>query len=83
MEIEIRGDRVTLEGYVNAVERDSRLLSKNMCRGAKGPFVEKVAAGTFQRALEKNGNVELRFNHERTLGNQKDGVLELQEDAIG
>lgn len=52
MKIEIRADSVVIDGYVNAVERDSKVL-----HNAKGPFVEKIKAGAFKRAVrssEKN-----------------------------
>ena len=47
MKIEIRADSVLIDGYVNAVERDSKVL-----HNANGPFVEKIKAGTFQRSLD-------------------------------
>ena len=48
MKIELRSDSVAIEGYVNAVERDSKPLSLG-----GGIFVEKVQAGAFRRALER------------------------------
>lgn len=83
MEIRIRDDEITVSGYVNAVERESRTLPQSMCRGAAGPFRERVKAGTFQRAIESATNIELRFNHERTIGGTHDGTLQLEEDAVG
>lgn len=78
MKIEIREDRATLEGYVTAVARDSRILAS-----PQGPFVEQVAPKTFERALGRGKTVELRFNHGKLLGSTADGTLELREDAIG
>lgn len=80
MKIEIRSDSVIVSGYVNAVERESRLIPS-----PKGRFREKVAARTFEKALLNQENVELRFNHNpnRRLGSLKDGNLELHEDVIG
>lgn len=79
MRVERRADgAVELDGYVNAVERDSSLM-----RGSRGPFVERVAAGAFERALERGNDVELRFNHARPLGTRNNGDVELWEDAIG
>ena len=75
--IEIRGGTVRLTGYVNAVARDSRPIHT-----AKGSFIEQVTPGTFKKALSKNPNVELRFNHGRKLCDQKSG-LKLEEDNIG
>ena len=42
MKVEIREDSVLIDGYVNAVEQDSKVL-----HNAKGPFVEKIKAGEF------------------------------------
>lgn len=78
MKIEIRGETALIEGYVNAVERESRPIPS-----IQGTYTEKVAQGTFQRALNSGKPVELRFNHEKVLGSTADGTLELREDAIG
>lgn len=78
MKIEIRGETALIEGYVNAVERESRPIPS-----IRGTYTEKVAQGTFQRALNSGKQVELRFNHEKVLGSTADGTLELREDAIG
>lgn len=69
-----------LDGYVNAVGRDSRVLPS-----PKGKFIEQIKPKTFQRALEKADNVDLLFNHQknRKLGSTKEGSLELYEDNIG
>lgn len=80
MRIEIRGNQVLLDGYVNAVARDSRVLPS-----PRGRFVEQIKPKTFERALQKANDVELRFNHDakRKLGSIKDGNLQLYEDNIG
>lgn len=78
MKIEIRGETALIEGYVNAVERESRPIPS-----IQGTYTEKVAQGTFQRALNSGKPVELRFNHEKVLGSTADGTLELREDVIG
>ena len=83
MEIRVSGDRVRVAGYVNAVERDSRVLPPGMARDAPGEFVERIAAGAFARALAAGRRVELRYNHARALGSTEDGCLQLEEDAIG
>ena len=58
--IEIRNDSILLNGYVNAIARDSRpMLDDN---GEK--FVEQISPKTFQRALEKSDNVLCLLNHE-------------------
>ncbi len=79
MSVEIRSDAVLLEGYVNAVGRDSRILTDRT--GKK--FVEQIVPGTFQRALEKGNNIEIDLNHNRVLGSRETGEVELYEDAIG
>ena len=59
MRIEIRDNKAILDGYVNAVCRDSKpLLSP------QGLFVEQVKEGVFQRALDKAQDVKLLFNHQ-------------------
>lgn len=79
MNIEIRSaDKAVISGYVNAVERESRVLH----RVGGLPFREVVRQGTFAKAL-KNGNaVNLMLNHERTICDTNSG-LELREDNIG
>lgn len=80
MRIEIRGNQVLLDGYVNAVDRESRVLPS-----PRGRFKEKIIPKTFEKALQKAKNVELRFNHDkaRKLGSIKEGNLQLYEDNIG
>lgn len=81
LRIEIRNDSVTLDGYVNAVSRDSRPMLDE--RGEK--FVEQISPKTFQRALEKSDDILCLLNHEssRVLGSTKQGNIELFEDNIG
>ena len=81
MRIEIRNKSVILDGYVNAVARDSKpMLDEN---GNK--FVEQIMPKTFERAIEKNEDILCLLNHEpnRKLGSTKDGNIELFEDNIG
>lgn len=78
MQITIRADSVTLEGYVNAVERKSKPLWSRI-----GQFVERICKGAFFRALQRNDNVRIMLNHTRDIGGQRDGNLELNEDSIG
>lgn len=80
MKIEIRSDSAVVDGYVNAVERESRLIMD-----VQGDFREKVKAGTFEKALKRTENVRMLLNHDknRVLANTKDGTLELYEDSIG
>ena len=84
MQIEFRSAReIHISGYVNAVERDSRVLPAVMNPAAQSDFVERVAAGAFQRAIERNPNVRMLFNHGRQIGSTKGGELKLTEDNIG
>lgn len=80
MQINIREDSVEIEGYVNAVERNSKPLMSRM-----GKFVERIKAGAFTRALKRNDDVRVLLNHDwqRNLGGTKQGNLELTEDSIG
>lgn len=79
MRIEIREDKVVIDGYVNAVARDSRpLRDKNGKR-----YIEQIVPGAFKRALSQN-EVKLLLNHDekRDLGSTETN-LTLREDAIG
>lgn len=81
MRVELRDGAANLEGYVNVVNRSSRVLTNQ--NGSK--FIEHIVPGAFKRALEKADDVELRFNHDknRVLGSTKRGNLQLKEDCIG
>lgn len=80
MEIRVNGDAVEIEGYVNAIERNSKPLMSRM-----GSFIERICKGAFSKALKRNDDVHILLNHDwaRDLGSTKDGTLELTEDAIG
>lgn len=80
MRIEIRNDSVVLDGYVNAVDRESKPIPT-----VNGRFVERIKPGAFQRSLNSRENVDLLLNHDknRKLGSIKEGNLELFEDDIG
>lgn len=80
MKISIREDKVLIEGYVNAVERNSKPLTE---RGVT--FIERIAAGAFKRAISRAKDIRILLNHntERDLGGIADGNLELEEDTIG
>ncbi len=80
MRVEIRNGSVLIEGYVNAIERDSRVMN-----GPQGKFVEQVKAKTFQRALDNASDVEILLNHDssKKLGSTSQGNLKLVEDSIG
>lgn len=80
MKVNIRADSVEIEGYVNAVERNSKTL-----RDRIGEFIERVCKGAFNKALKRNDDIHVLLNHDwnRDLGSTKDGTLELKEDSIG
>ena len=80
MRIEIRNDSVLLDGYVNAVGRDSKPVIT-----PHGKVVEQIEPRAFGRALERAENVDTLLNHskERKLGSIKDGNIQLFEDNIG
>lgn len=80
MKINIRVDSVEIEGYVNAIERNSKPLWSRM-----GQFIERICKGAFKKALKRNDDVKILLNHDpsRELGSTKQGNLELEEDNIG
>lgn len=80
MKIKIRNDSVTVEGYVNAIERNSKPLMSRI-----GRFIERICKGAFSNALKRNDDVHVLLNHDwsRDLGSTKTGELELREDNIG
>lgn len=84
MRIELRQDKVLIDGYVNAVARDSRPITDT--NGER--FVEQIMPGAFARALERakasNRAIDLLLDHEenRKLGDTNSNVT-LVEDNIG
>lgn len=80
MRVEIRNDSVLIDGYVNAVGRDSKPIPY-----LNGKFIEQIEPRAFDKALNKTDNVDLLLNHDenRKLGSTKEGNLELFEDNIG
>ena len=80
MKVEIRNDKVIIDGYVNAVERFSKPLYDK-----KGKFIERIMPSVFRRAIEKNDAIKVLLNHDydMELANTKDGSANLYEDNIG
>ena len=80
MKVEVRNDKIIIDGYVNAVERESKVLYDT-----RGEFIEKIRAGVFQKALERTDNVRVLLDHEkdRELADTKSGKAKLYEDNIG
>ena len=80
MKIQVRNDMVVIDGYVNAVDRFSKVLYDK-----KGQFIEKILPSVFRRALEKNPSVKVLLDHDydKELANTKDDTAKLYEDNIG
>ena len=81
MKITLRADSVEIEGYVNAVGRDSR----HMVDESGADFVEQIQPGAFALALSKKADPVLMLhnhNNDRVIGST-DENLELEEDSIG
>lgn len=80
MKLTLRADSVEIEGYVNAIERNSKPLMSRI-----GRFIERICTGAFKKALNRNDDVHILLNHDwdRDLGSTKQGNLELHEDNIG
>ena len=84
MKIEIRQvndeEIVHLSGYINAVGRESKLLTDTI----NGQFVEVAEPGVFRNSLEKNPDIPmlLNHNHQREIGRNGQNVV-LREDSIG
>lgn len=79
MKIEIRSNNsAVIEGYVNVVERESRMIPDR-----RGTFIEVVKQGAFADAIKRAENIEVRFNHRKVLGDTRSRTLEVYEDQIG
>ena len=80
MKMEIRGGGVHIEGYVNAVLRESRPVIT-----PRGKVNEVVEQRTFQNAIDKASNIDILLDHkqDRKLGSTTQGNLKLHEDEIG
>ncbi len=80
MKIKIRADSVEIEGYVNAIERNSKPLMSRI-----GRFIERICQGAFKKALKRARDVAILLNHDwtRQLGSTAQGNLQLEEDNIG
>ena len=77
--VEIRDGMLHLSGYVNVVERDSKIINTR-----DGRCVEQIAAGAFRKSLEDGHEVRMRLNHKRDIGSTADGTITvLREDNVG
>lgn len=78
----LEGDNLNIEGYVNAVGRESELLFSPK----KGKwFKEVMEPGVFKRALENNIDIPMLLEHDysKEIARTSNGTLELTEDSIG
>lgn len=81
LKVNIRADNsIEIDGYVNAIERNSKPLMSRI-----GRFIERICKGAFAKALKRNDDVHLLLNHDpsRILARTSDETLELHEDNIG
>lgn len=80
MLVRIKKDSVTVEGYVNVVERDSEVLYDG-----HESFIERIKQGAFGKSLKRRENVRVLLNHEedRELATVAEGTATLKEDNIG
>ena len=78
-DIKVRANKVIIDGYVNAVGRDSRIITEN---GNK--FVEQIKPGAFARAIGRGTNIVMLIDHdENRVVAETSGTLRLIEDSIG
>lgn len=80
MKLTLRKRLWTIDGYVNAVARDSRPI-----RDRSGEqFIEQIVPGAFERAISRADEIKILLNHDysRELGSTKTN-LQLFEDNIG
>ncbi len=80
MKIQVRNDKVIIDGYVNAVDRFSKVLYDK-----RGQFIEKILPSVFRRAIEKNPSIKVLLDHDYDieLANTKNNTATLYEDNIG
>lgn len=81
MEIRQNDDKsIHIEGYANISNRPSRILREN-----GKTFMERIACGVFQRALNNSDNVDFLLNHDSDikLGSTSEGNVILYEDSVG
>ena len=69
-------------GYINVTERESEMLYS---RRDNKWFIETMKKGVFKRAIEKNSEIPLLFEHkwDKQLASTTANTLTLREDNIG
>ena len=80
MKLEIRNDKVIIDGYVNAVDRFSKPIKER-----RSIFIEKIMPGAFKKSLTQNPNVDVLLDHDKSnvLAKTSDGTAKIYEDNIG
>lgn len=80
IKLEIRGGGVHIEGYVNAVLRESKPVIT-----PRGRVNEVVEQRTFQKAIDNASNIDILVDHDvsQKVGSTQQGNLSLKEDEIG
>lgn len=78
--LEIRSGGVHIEGYVNAVLRESKPVIT-----PRGRVNEMVEQRTFQKAIDNASNIDILVDHDisQKIGSTSQGNLTLKEDEIG
>ena len=84
MKVKLRSDSVEIEGYVNAVDRNSRLITDD----DGYPIRERIQPGVFGKALQEKRdsgyNIPILLNHDSMRVIAEDGITAtLEEDSIG
>ena len=84
MKVKLRSDSVEIEGYVNAVDRNSRMITDD----DGYPIRERIQPGVFGKALQEKRdagyNIPILLNHDSTRVIAEDRVnATLEEDSIG
>ena len=80
IKLEIRSGGVHIEGYVNAVLRESKPVIT-----PRGRVNEVVEQRTFQKAIDNASNIDILVDHDicQKVGSTQQGNLSLKEDEIG
>ena len=80
MRVEIRSDGAHISGYANVTEKKSRPVIT-----PHGKVIEEIEPRSFERALERAGNIPLTKDHNenKVLAETRAKTLTLYEDNIG
>lgn len=78
LKAEIRSDGLHIFGYANVPGRQSRPVIT-----PRGKVIEVIEQRAFQRAIEKQDNIDLMLDHEKKIASTSDGTLKVSEDEVG